>query len=297
MNITRTFCWVGLMAFTHLALASYPDTKPYAVKTFPAKFINRLNVQIEGGGGSVFFVGTSKTANQISVEIYVENNHWQVPLSDEERAQRLNNFVVTVALDPVTPTALLARVAQTKADWREGLNISFRIVVPAAIDTYAKTSGGNVEFTDWQGGRHQAQTSGGNLQLNSFSGNLVGESSGGNINLDDSSGELTLRSSGGTIWLGSIRGNVDVVSGGGNLQGDIAWLDNHVAINTGSGNVQLRLPLKQGLDLDLRGRKVSIPLTNFVGESSTERVLGRLNGGGVRVQVDGGSSGTIQIAR
>ncbi len=54
------------------------------------------------------------------------------------------------------------------------------------------------------------------------------------------------------------------------------------------------MPLNKGLDLDLRGNKVSIDLKNFDGRMEKDRVQGSLNGGGIPVKLSA-SSGSVYV--
>jgi hypothetical protein len=58
--------------------------------------------------------------------------------------------------------------------------------------------------------------------------------------------------------------------------------------------VRVRMPLDKGLDLDLRGNRVNIPLSKFDGDVERNHVRGRMNGGGIPVNISA-SAGSVTV--
>jgi len=69
-----------------------------------------------------------------------------------------------------------------------------------------------------------------------------------------------------------------------------------VKIDASGGHVDLQLPSKQGFDLNLRANKVSAELgSGFSGTKEKDRIEGKLNGGGVPVDVNGSSRVSLTL--
>ncbi|MDB5119907.1 MAG: hypothetical protein JWN56_1125 [Sphingobacteriales bacterium] len=175
-----------------------------------------------------------------------------------------------------------------------------------------KTSGGNIDVSDTDeninletsGGNISAQnckgtiklrTSGGNLDLGKLNGTITATTSGGNIQGDQIQGELITGTSGGNMNLSKLACNLDASVSSGAIQVEVVKLSKFIKIRSGSGNVNLQIPDGNGLNLDLKGDKVRTnSLKNFNGVKTDERIEGKLNGGGIPVEVHV-SSGNINL--
>jgi hypothetical protein len=56
------------------------------------------------------------------------------------------------------------------------------------------------------------------------------------------------------------------------------------------------MPMNKGLTLDLDGTRVSAPLNNFDGTVEKDRIVGKLNGGGIPVKLTA-SAGNVYLHR
>lgn len=155
------------------------------------------------------------------------------------------------------------------------------------------TSGGSITASN-SSGAIVLKTSGGSLTLSQLSGQIEASTSGGSIQVKNVKGELVARTSGGGIRLEGVEGNVDASTSGGGIQADVVAIDDYLKLRTSAGSVQVNMPLSGGLDLDLRGSSVKAPLRNFDGQSSKNRINGRMNGGGKLVQLST-SAGSVSI--
>lgn len=69
----------------------------------------------------------------------------------------------------------------------------------------------------------------------------------------------------------------------------------YLKLDVSSGNIDLELPVKQGLNLDLRADRInSEKLNGFNGEWEKDHVRGTVNGGGTLVNADA-SSGSVNV--
>ncbi|MGV3561338.1 DUF4097 family beta strand repeat-containing protein [Larkinella arboricola] len=157
------------------------------------------------------------------------------------------------------------------------------------------TSGGSIHAKD-SDGNLDLRTSGGSVDLSNLSGRINARTSGGSIKGDGVKGELMAGTSGGSVRLSGISGSVEASTSGGGMDVEITKLGEYVRLSGGPGSVHVKMPLDQGIDLDLSGNRVDIPLSKFDGTVEKDRVRGRLNGGGVPVRISAGS-GSVYVNR
>ncbi|MGA0560367.1 DUF4097 family beta strand repeat-containing protein [Larkinella sp. VNQ87] len=157
------------------------------------------------------------------------------------------------------------------------------------------TSGGSIHAND-SDGNLDLRTSGGSVHLTNLSGRINARTSGGSVKGDGIKGEFVAGTSGGSVRLSDISGSLEASTSGGGMDVEITKLGEYVRLSGGPGSVHVRMPLDQGIDLDLSGNRVDIPLSKFDGTVEKDRVRGRLNGGGVPVRISAGS-GTVYVNR
>jgi hypothetical protein len=155
------------------------------------------------------------------------------------------------------------------------------------------TSGGGIDAAN-ANGKLRLNTSGGGIKLNKLGGEILAHTSGGGIVADDIDGTLDASTSGGSIRLHNLAGSVSASTSAGSIDADITRADKFVRLSTTAGSVHLRMPLDKGMDLDLRGNRVTMPLTKFDGVSDKDHIQGRMNGGGIAVSLSA-SSGNVSV--
>ncbi|MDB5024710.1 MAG: hypothetical protein JWP78_2465 [Mucilaginibacter sp.] len=150
-----------------------------------------------------------------------------------------------------------------------------------------ETSGGSIHANNCKG-TIKLGTSGGSLHLDELSGKIDATTSGGSVSASNIKGELRTGTSGGSVNLSSLACSLDTYTSGGSMHVQLSQLGKYVKINSSGGHVDLRLPNK-GLDLNLHGNKVTAELgSSFKGTKDKDRIEGKLNGGGIPVDVNGG---------
>jgi DUF4097 and DUF4098 domain-containing protein YvlB len=160
-----------------------------------------------------------------------------------------------------------------------------------------QTSGGSIEAKS-SSGKMRLHTSGGSIRLSDLKGNVDAQTSGGSIHGDDLAGDIKASTSGGSVRLANIAGSLDASTSGGGMDVSLTKLGEYVRLSTSAGNVNVRMPLDKGLDLNLRGNRVQLPQTiaKFEGDIEKDHVKGKLNGGGVDVSISA-NSGSVYINR
>ena len=297
----------AVLSTTLLAISQNNNQKPYLVKNFS---LNKGgNLVTKTSGGSIKVTGTS--GNQVKVEMFVRPANGR-NRNEAPSKEALEKYTFDVRQDGNTVYAVAERKDKNwKWDNDDALSVSFEIQVPENITTKLNTSGGSISLANLTGnqeaktsggsitlknvkGNAVANTSGGSITLNQYQGNLDAHTSGGSIVLSDARGTLKARTSGGSIQLQKVAGDIDARTSGGSIHADVTQLGKYLNLQTSGGSVHATVPKGQGLDLDLSGNRVKTTLTNFDGESETNRVKGRVNGGGIPVKLST-SGGTTEL--
>lgn len=156
-----------------------------------------------------------------------------------------------------------------------------------------ETSGGSIKASELKGNIN-LHTSGGSITLNSLDGEIVAQTSGGSIKGDGIKGNLDAGTSGGSVRLAGISGGVKAHTSGGSMEVEITQLGKIVDLSTSAGSLRVNMPMDKGMDLNLRGSKVTVSLKNFDGQVEKDRVLGKMNGGGIPVNLSA-NGGSVSI--
>ena len=122
-----------------------------------------------------------------------------------------------------------------------------------------------------------------------FLNNIVGPvhciASEGNIELKNVVGKITAKTSEGHILFTNLSGSIDAHSMDGDIKGDIQELKSPITIETGGGNIDISFTNKVSVDLNIKGIRNDIPVKNFRGSSNRYFMKGKVNEGGIAVNL------------
>lgn len=155
------------------------------------------------------------------------------------------------------------------------------------------TSGGGIDVRNAEG-EIKLSTSGGGIKLASLRGAIDAHTSGGSVRAEDIEGELITGTSGGSIELGKIAASVKASTSGGSITADILEVGDFLVLHTSAGGIDVNLPMDRGMDLNIRGGRVTMAYKNFEGDFDKNHVRGKINGGGANVDISA-SSGHVNI--
>jgi hypothetical protein len=290
-------------------------------------------VEISAGSGRIEVRAGS--TNRVEISGRIRAGDWgsgwfgRTGLSSEERVRRVE------ANPPVEQSGNRVRIGYfTSEDWRNGVSISFTIVLPAGSNVIARTGSGSQQIEAVSGtveshagsgsltlkdigarlrastgsgsirvdgvrGALQATTGSGSIRGTGIAGAITAKSSSGGIDIEQvSSGEVDVSSSSGTVRVRGIRGALQASTSSGRLivDGEVAddW-----RLSASSGSIRIHLPRSQGFDLDATTRSGSIDVDFPVtaeGTTSRRSLRGSAQGGGPLLHVRT-SSGRISIGR
>jgi hypothetical protein len=214
-------------------------------------------------------------------------------------------------------------------DWRDRIVVSFRVQTPPATacdlrtsdgnvglsglrsDQKVRTSDGNLNIENVQGsvyastsdgnitaknitGRLEAKTSDGDIRLSDISAGIMASTSDGNITIGKSSGDIRVKTSDGNISFQDLQGSLTASTSDGNIKGNLVKLTKELDARTSDGNIVITVPSNLGLDLDIKGESLNVPLNNFSGKSDEKRIQGKSNGGGIPVTLS--TSGNVSLS-
>jgi DUF4097 and DUF4098 domain-containing protein YvlB len=164
-------------------------------------------------------------------------------------------------------------------------------------DIDLQTSGGSIEAKE-STGKMRLHTSGGSIRLTDLKGSVDAQTSGGSVNGNDIEGDIKAGTSGGSVRLSGVSGSIDANTSAGSVDVEIVKLGDYVRLSTSAGGVRVKMPMDKGMDLNLSGNRVNIPesLSKFDGNIEKDRVRGKLNGGGIAVNISA-TSGSVSINR
>ena len=244
------------------------DREPYITKSFSSEAVKEVYARTSGG--SVDVAGGS---NQARVEVFIQGNNGR-SLSKEDIKERLEE---DYKLEIAVVGGELRVVAEPKDkffNWKNALNISFKISVPQQVSTDISTSGGSISMKNLAGSQNFS-TSGGSLTIDKLSGKIKGRTSGGSIEVsntkdnidlgtsggsidaDNCSGTLTLSTSGGSIKLNSLSGQIKANTSGGPIRGNN--INGELTAHTSGGGVDLE-DLEGSVDASTSGGNMDIEI-------------------------------------
>lgn len=147
-----------------------------------------------------------------------------------------------------------------------------------------RTSDGNADV-DTVNGALKLVTSDGNIVAYSVAGNLELTTSDGDIQSGNTKGKSSLKTSDGNISFQEHSGAMRAVTSDGDIRGNIIDLKESLYMTTNDGNIHVTVPEKSGLNLAIKASKINTDLNQFDGTSKDRQVNGRVNGGGVPVEL------------
>lgn len=301
-TLNHSFAFLFLFFFSVSVSAFQAD--PYLTKEFTLN--GSGNLKVETSGSSVAVTGTS--GNQVIVDMYVKYDGRQIEMENEEVERELANYNLDISQ---SGNMIAVIIKKKNNNGRNKLNLSFKIQVPEEMSSKIQTSGGSISV-DGISGEQEISTSGGSIQVvncsgyvktrssggsfrvENFEGNVEVESSGGSIKITHLTGDLNVNTSGGSVNLEDISGSISANISGGSIRAELSNVEKSVSMMTSGGSITAIVPEGLGLDLNLNGGRVNSNLSNFNGEVKKDKVVGKINGGGIPVTMQS-SGGSINL--
>lgn len=304
LKLPSAFFILVLLSMQFLAIASDVKADPYLTKQFTLN--GSGNLKVETSGSSVAVTGAG--GNQVIVDMYVKLNGQEIEIEDAEVERELDNYNLDISQSGNTISVIVKKKNNSS---RSKMNLSFKIQVPTEMSSKFQSSGGSISV-DGLNGEQNIATSGGSIQvvnssgyvnthssggsfrLENFEGNVDVQTSGGSIKVNQLTGDLKVSTSGGSVNIADINGSISANTSGGSIRAELSNVEKELTMKSSGGSITAVVPDGLGLDLDLSGGRVNSKFSNFSGEVKKDRILGKINGGGVPVTMQS-SGGSINL--
>lgn len=205
------------------------DGEPFINKSFANQTID--NVYARTSGGNISVQGGDGPSR---VEVFIRGNNGR-DLSEKEIKERiLEDYKLVIKVED-NELRVTAESKDKFFNWKNALNISFKLYVPTNVSTDLGTSGGSISMRNLSG-RQNFSTSGGSLRLDRLSGQIKGRTSGGSIEVSNTKDNVDLSTSGGSIKAENCSGIVNLSTSGGSIK--LENLSGTLKANTSGGPIR-----------------------------------------------------------
>ena len=317
LMIALVVTWVGLQGLPAMASAEGSFQRTLTV-TGPA------NIDLSTGSGSVHV--RSGGSGQVEVSAHIKVTNWfggdgeqkvreieknppiqqsgnDIRIGHSEDSELFHNVSISYELVVPAETQLRSRTG-SGGQTIEGLQREVEIqtgsgglkISDIGNTVRAETGSGDVEIRAVKG-NVRTRTGSGSIHANEIGGGFEGHTGSGHISLDQTApGAVRVETGSGGMDLRGVKGSLEATAGSGTItaEGDPtgSW-----TVHSGSGGIQLKLVSTAGFDLDAHTSSGSISVSQPVtvqGTMGKRELRGKVNGGGVPVEVETGS-GNIEI--
>jgi DUF4097 and DUF4098 domain-containing protein YvlB len=176
-----------------------------------------------------------------------------------------------------------------------GVEVLTRVTVPERFNVDISTSDGDIMVGNLQG----------DVQLKSSDGDIqLGQVQGGEIRIQTADGDVltdeftatsaVIRTADGDIDLSSVSGDLNASTADGDIQLRLREAGD-VSLRTGDGDITIFAPTDLAAQIDFDGEDLNVAQGfEITGRVSSSRVIGRMNGGGPRLEARTGD-GSISL--
>lgn len=278
-------------------------------KTFP--FPAGGTFALETYRGAVTVEESDGTEARVTVDIEVE--------ADSEEAARRARAKLTMdfaAAEQGVTVTVRNRDSRMRFVWDETgeIDLIFRVKLPRRSHADLKVTNGSITVGNLIGDV-RAAVENGNMFLKRIDGSIDARANFGEVVISRCTGDVSVRVMRGLIRTGTIGGRADLKNGSGDVEIMTAYGEVQARATAGSvsagfprrvrggatlladgGNVQVKIDPEADCAVEAaarwgRVRVTTLPLQITAGASGENRLEGRLNAGGPRIQIraDGGS--------
>lgn len=247
---------------------------------------------VEANEGDVIVTGTD--SDRVVVRVVMSGSEHSLERMTLTTQQQGNDVLVTAK--------------RRKGDWRNWISLGsndsnkISIQVPRGYNVHLRTSAGDLSVSQLTGeasvktdagdidvadivGPVHLQTSAGDIALADIKGSVVAKTSSGDVLMRDLQGDVDVKTSDGDIRAQRIDGRIAARSSSGDLSVQLLGSNRGIALETSSGNIDLRVPTDISALLDASSGSGSVrtelPITTTT--VSERRLQGTINGGGDRI--------------
>lgn len=257
------------LAFVSCAPGGFRDG--YFEKTLSVSGPVNLSVETAAGGISV----RSGSDNAVHIRAHVRASNSFIGGNAEEKIKKLQQN------PPIEQQGNTIRITRpSDPSLRNNVRIEYDIVAPAQTQLTSNSGAGN-------------------STINGLALPVDATTGAGTITAEDLAGDVRLRTGAGTVNAKSVGGALEIESGAGSIhvQGEPKhdW-----RLKAGAGSIHLDVPSGSSFNLDAESGMGKVNVSDSLelkdANVSTNRVRGKVGGGGPVVEINSGV-GTIDVGR
>jgi DUF4097 and DUF4098 domain-containing protein YvlB len=227
-----------------------------------------VNLSVETAAGGIFVRSGSDNVVQIAGNSFIGGN-------GEEKIHKLQQN------PPIEQQGNTIRITRpSDPDLRNNVRIEYDIIAPAKTQLTANSGAGN-------------------STINGLALPVDATTGAGTITAEDLAGDVRLRTGAGTVNAKSVGGALEIESGAGSIhvQGEPKhdW-----RLKAGAGSIHLDVPSGSSFNLDAESGMGKVNVSDSLelkdANVSTNRVRGKVGGGGPVVEINSGV-GSIDVGR
>ncbi|MEZ4903696.1 MAG: hypothetical protein R2822_19040 [Spirosomataceae bacterium] len=190
------------------------NTLPTKTVSYAAEGISHL--QLHTWAGDIEIVGHED--DSIKVEVYLSIRSILSLFLEREAVAEFDPEIYELHIEQIDSTLKITAKPNYfhPYSWFNFPQMAFRVYLPAAIHSNAKTFGGKISLRNAKG-THVFSTWGGNLLLTDTRGDLKGKTMGGKVEVIKCAGKVTVKTMGGNLFLSDNQGEITASTMGGNV--------------------------------------------------------------------------------
>ena len=248
------------------------ERTPYSTQSLAGKSVKEVSVETSGGHIEVAGGSDSEAKIEVYIQLNNRNDNDQQKEEIEKRLRESYDLTINVSGNKLTA---IAKPKTGFRDWKRGLSISFKILVPKEITSTLRTSGGHIKISNLVGaqdfttsgghleidnitGKMKGRTSGGHIQVKNSKDNMDLTTSGGHIDAENCSGDvIKLGTSGGHVTMNNLKGSIDASTSGGSIKG--STISGDLIAHTSGGNINFK-DLSCSLETSTSGGNIDVAI-------------------------------------
>lgn len=273
-----------LLLFAALTLAPLASAQSQTLveRTFPVR--DGQNLAVDVGSGAV----TVETTARGEAEVVVRGTGRNVAADFEALrfTATMDGNTLRVRTQPRSRFGIRTRSSTS--------SFSYTVRVPRRFNVNVDTGSGSVRVGDVEG-TLSVDTGSGSVQTGDVRGNASVDTGSGSVRMGRIVGRLSVDTGSGSVQVEEQDGPASIDTGSGSATITLARVA-PLTVDTGSGSATVTLPRGAAADLSAEGSSVTLDdAFAFSGRRERGELVGRIGGGGDRIDIETGS-GAVRIA-
>jgi hypothetical protein len=310
----RTLFFFAALLFTGGDFLSAQEYQSSFNETFEVTTPVQFNATVSDG-----FIHVSPTENKHIKVFYIVRKGNNVV---EIQRNKLDEFIdINIIQNDGVVDITIKHLAENRwNNWKNTFNVSIEVFVPRETSCNLKSSDGDIKIKGLSG-EQKCRTSDGDIEIYGITGQVNCQTSDGDITAQDIIGAVDFTTSDGDIKADNVEGDATIIASDGDISmysiigftsaktsdgdidftnlagafkghtsdgditGNIVKLNNELRLTTSDGDIRVAVPKEAGLDIYLKGEDINTNLDKFTGQAKEHLIQGKVNGGGISVEL------------